>query len=69
MELENETFYLSCYFDLFTCRQYEGGGIPWDKIKDYAENYIGLESNQLEVFIEMMYILDAVYMKEANKTK
>lgn len=69
MVMENETFYLSAYYDLFTCRFYEGGGIPWDKIKDYAENYLELESNHIEVFIEMIYVLDAEYMKESNKTK
>lgn len=66
-ELPCDEFYISSYFDLMSCKNYEGGPLPWDKIRQYAVEYKQLDQDLLELFTSVMYALDAAFQKEMRR--
>ena len=52
-----------------TCRRYEGGALPWDKIQYYATDYKKLDPEFVEIFTEAMFALDSTYQEAFRKDK
>lgn len=52
--------------DLGSCRNYEGGEIPWTAIKEYADEY-ELDEDQRVILFNVMRTVDIWFLKEIQE--
>lgn len=58
--------YYFAYIDLGSCRNYEGGEIPWTAIKEYADEY-ELDEDQRVILFNVIRSVDIWFLKEIEK--
>lgn len=64
MEPQTELYYFA-YVDLGSCRNYEGGEIPWTAIKEYADEY-DLDEDQRVILYSVIRDVDMWFLKEVQ---
>lgn len=52
--------------DLGSCRQYEGGEIPWTAIREYCDEY-DLDEDQRVILNDVIRSVDIWFLKEIEK--
>ncbi len=56
----DDDFYMTAFWRLSSCRRYELGPIPWDRIIEYAAR-AELQGFMEDSFVELMEELDLTY--------
>lgn len=68
----DDAFYLKAFWILNSCRNYENGPVPWNRILEYGI-YHKLDYDLLEIFHKIIERLDLAYLdwlaKEQEKTR
>src|SRR5690606_17697910 len=65
VEPESELYYFA-FIDLGSCRNYEGGEIPWTAIKAYADEY-ALDEDQRVLMFNVIRSIDIWFLKQIQE--
>lgn len=57
-----DPFYLRSFWDLSTERPFDGGLIPWSRIREYGL-HVGLDDDIIDAFIALIRAMDGAYLK------
>jgi hypothetical protein len=57
--------YMFAYLDLGSCRNYEGGEIPWTAMKAYADEY-EFDEDQRVILYNVIREVDIWFLKEVQ---
>lgn len=58
----DDRFYLSAFWDLNSCRNYDGGPIPWTAIMQYGYNQ-GFDRDMVEALVHIVRHVDRHYLE------
>lgn len=65
LEMTSELYYFA-FIDLGSCRNYEGGEIPWTAIREYCDEY-DLDEDQRVIMFDVIRSVDIWFLKEVEK--
>lgn len=56
-----DDFWIAAFFDLNTTRNFEGGPIPWSRIREYGI-YVGLDADLIRTLIAVIRAMDVRFL-------